>query len=152
MNPMYNIRIGKFAFFIFVAVLGFLSCTKTQIDFGGQFLDNSYTNIVYVDTFSTSWSTIYRDSFPTSGTGSLLVGRYTDPLFGKISALTAFHLAPPPLIDIANTATFDSLTLVLNQIKVSMEIVPLRFDIMYFNSRRNYLISKEIRRSMITGI
>ena len=117
MNPMHNIRIGKFAFFFLVAVPGFLSCTKTQIDFGGQFLDNSYTNIVYVDTFSTSWSTIYRDSFPTSGTGSLLVGRYTDPLFGKISALTAFHLAPPPLIDIANTATFDSLTLILKSDK-----------------------------------
>ena len=101
----------------FVLALGMAvilaSCTKTQINFGGEFLNNSYTNIVYVDSFVPAWSTLYRDSFATSGTGSLLAGRYTDPYFGKITAATAFHIAPPALFDIANTASFDSLTLVI---------------------------------------
>jgi len=130
-----------YVFLIVVACVVVSSCTKTQIDFGGEFLDNGNTNIVYVDTFVPAWSTIYRDSFPTSGTGSLLVGRYTDPYFGVVSASTAFHIQPPALIDIANTANFDSLTLELHPDKsfYGDTTKPIRLNVYQLAQRLFYL-------------
>ncbi len=76
----------------------FVSCTKPDIQFGQQILDNSNTQIMMVDTFVPKISTVYIDSFITSGKGVGVVGGYTDPAFGKIAAQTYYEIAPPPFI------------------------------------------------------
>ncbi|GAA4452927.1 hypothetical protein GCM10023189_17140 [Nibrella saemangeumensis] len=45
--------------------------------------------VYYTDTLTISRSTVLLDSVRSNGTGTLLMGRYTDPVFGKVQA-TAF--------------------------------------------------------------
>lgn len=103
------------AFFSIAILLN--SCDKANIDFGSQWLDNDYTKVVYVDTFSADISTVYLDSFSTSGTGYGLAGIYKDPKFGTVTASCYGQFEPPTYnssaIDTFRYATFDSLTLLL---------------------------------------
>ena len=70
---------NKFIFLLPVlTVLILAGCEKPSINFGNSFLDNTNTNIVIVDTPSVDLSTVFVDSFPTTGTGTLFVGRYKD--------------------------------------------------------------------------
>lgn len=100
--------------FPFAAVLLiFGSCVKPSINFGTAFVNDNNTNIIVVDTFSSLMSTVYFDSFPTSGTGSILVGRYKDNSFGIVTSQTYYQLAPPRVIPtITNQAGYDSLVLI----------------------------------------
>ena len=61
------------------------SCKKVDIKFGDQLLDNGYTQIIKVDSFSADLSTIHLDSFVTSNSGVSLIGGYTGQYFGKIT-------------------------------------------------------------------
>ncbi len=95
------------------ALLIFGSCVKPSINFGTAFVNDNNTNIVVVDTFSSVMSTVYFDSFPTSGTGSILVGRYKDNGFGIVTSKTYYQLAPPRVLPtISNQAGYDSLVLI----------------------------------------
>ncbi len=94
-------------------VLAISSCQKTPIQFGQPYVDNSFSNIVLVDTFSTQLSTVHYDSVATSGSGTLMVGNYSDPYFGKIQASTFFELSPPGTTTLGANAGFDSLQLIL---------------------------------------
>lgn len=78
--------------FILFAAAG---CKKVDINYGSQYLDNSLTQLIKVDTFGVDLSTVYIDSFPTSAKGVTLVGGYTDPLFGRIDSRTYFEITPP---------------------------------------------------------
>ncbi|QES87480.1 DUF4270 family protein [Rhizosphaericola mali] len=102
--------------FCAIAVVA-LSCNKANIDFGSQWLDNDYTKVIYVDTFSANISTVYLDSFSTSGTGYGVAGVYKDPQFGTVNASCFAQFEPPTYsssaIDTYRYATFDSLTLLL---------------------------------------
>ncbi|MDB5223005.1 MAG: hypothetical protein JWN83_1672 [Chitinophagaceae bacterium] len=89
------------------------SCEKTKVQFGQQYVDDSYTNIILVDTLTPELSTVYYDSIATSGTGTILSGFYNDNTFGKITAKSFFEVAPPTLNDLASNATYDSLVLML---------------------------------------
>jgi len=89
-------------------------CKKADIQFGDQFIDAGYTNVVVVDTLTPVISTVFRDSIATSQTSSVLIGSYKDPYFGKINANTFFVLSSPS----ANpeyhvSAMYDSLELQL---------------------------------------
>jgi hypothetical protein len=88
-------------------------CKKAYIQFGDQFVDNGYTNIVLVDTLTPVVSTIFRDSVITSNSGIMLAGMYKDSMFGIIRAKTFFNLAPPALRDFSLSARYDSLRLIL---------------------------------------
>ncbi|OIR05457.1 hypothetical protein GALL_125090 [mine drainage metagenome] len=103
------------------SVFFFASCTKPDIQFGQELLNISNTQIVMIDTFAPKLSTVYVDSFVTSGKGIGLTGGYTDPLFGKISSQTFLELTPPPYVK-NNTGSanatydntiYDSLTLII---------------------------------------
>ncbi len=96
---------------IFVCIYA-TGCKKAYIQFGEQFVDAGITNIVMVDTITPALSVIFRDSVPTSQSGTVLTGSYNDPVFGKITASSFFLLASPSGIpDMHISATFDSLTL-----------------------------------------
>lgn len=102
-------------FFIFLVNLAVFTagCEKTKIQFGEAYVDNSYSNIILVDTLTAQLSTLYIDSVVTSGSGTLLTGFYTDDAFGKIIAKSFFELAPPAITDLPTDATFDSLELII---------------------------------------
>jgi hypothetical protein len=93
-------------------MLAMVACKKTDIVFGTAYVDNESTQIVKVDTFSATLSTVYVDSFATNGAGATLLGSYTDPLFGHTTSQVYFELPPPNYEDIYQYTLFDSLTLI----------------------------------------
>ena len=90
-----------------------VSCEKTKIQFGQAYVDNSYSNIILVDTITTELSTVYSDSVSTSASGSILAGNYNDNAFGKVTAKSFFQIAPPIHTDLATNSVFDSLVLII---------------------------------------
>lgn len=107
---MFHTRINTL---LIACLLIFVSCTKVDIRFGDQYLDNGNTQIVMNDTFQVALANIHIDSFGTSGSGVSLIGGYDDPLFGKITASNYFELALQTYSDIYQDATYDSLELIL---------------------------------------
>jgi hypothetical protein len=107
--------ITRIIFLLAVLAIFFLAgCQKPSINFGNSFTNTNPTNIIVVDTFSVDISTVLVDSFQTSGSGSLLLGRYQDSAFGKITAGSFLEVAPPlNLPTISNLAGYDSLVLIL---------------------------------------
>ena len=92
--------------------LFFLSCTRNEIQFGDN-PESNYTNIVFTDTISVSFSTVITDSFATNAATSLLLGRYSDPFFGIVSAKNFFQMAAPSSVPaIPESAQYDSLTFI----------------------------------------
>ena len=92
------------------------SCYKKQIQFGND-LNESDTRIITIDTVTPVLSTVVLDSFPTSGTGLLMLGRVTDPFLGTTDASTFFQLGLPVKTtitdDLPNDAVYDSLVLIM---------------------------------------
>lgn len=87
-------------------------CKKADIQFGEQFVDAGITNIVMVDTITPVLSSVFRDSVPTSQSGTLIIGSYNDPFFGTVAASSFFVLASPSATpDMHISATYDSLVL-----------------------------------------
>ena len=95
----------------------FFACKKVDIQFGDQFLDNGYTQVIKVDSFSVDVSTIYVDSFITSSKGVTLIGSHNDPAFGRITINNFLEVTPPAYVDSFAGTSFDSLTLVLKPTK-----------------------------------
>ncbi|PWT74841.1 MAG: hypothetical protein C5B59_10360 [Bacteroidetes bacterium] len=105
-------------FFPVLVIIIVTGCQKPSINFGTTFSNNNPTNVVAVDTFRVDMSTVQVDSFPTAGTGSILLGRYKDPFFGTVSSRTILEVAPPiNLPTISNLAIYDSLSLILRMNK-----------------------------------
>jgi hypothetical protein len=98
---------------MFFGMLYFTSCKKADIKFGEEFLDNDITQIFKTDSFSVNLSTVYMDSFVTSAKGTVLIGAYTDPAFGRVSTQSYFEIIPPAYEDAYANTTFDSLCLIL---------------------------------------
>jgi hypothetical protein len=101
-----------YLFLLFFAVTWF-ACKKVDIQFGDQFLDNGYTQIIKIDSFAAELSTVYVDSFTTSASGAAMIGGYTDAVFGKINTSTYFEFAPPTYVDSFAGTTFDSIALIV---------------------------------------
>ncbi|MEP6950033.1 MAG: DUF4270 family protein [Ginsengibacter sp.] len=99
--------------FLILLPVVLISCEKTKIQFGQAYVDNSYSNIILVDTITAQLSTVYSDSVSTTGSGVTLAGNYNDNAFGKITAKSFFEIAPPALADLATNAAFDSLKLII---------------------------------------
>lgn len=90
-----------------------LSCTRNNVLFG-ESPDADYTHIVYTDTVGVSLSTVITDSFVTSGATSLLLGKYSDPYLGIVSARNYFQLAVPAAQpEILATDVYDSMTITI---------------------------------------
>jgi hypothetical protein len=100
----------------FLAIFFLVACQKQPVTtFGGTFVqDNNNAKVVVADTFSTDLATVYLDSVHTAGTGIILVGKYTDPAFGKVASRSFFQIGPPSSSPaISNYATYDSVGLIM---------------------------------------
>jgi hypothetical protein len=89
------------------------ACNKPQIQFSAVYNGDNYTNVVEVDTFSVKLSTVFLDSFVTSGSPAQLLGRYIDPYFGTITSQTFTQFTTPlpvPLLTIYSV--YDSIKLI----------------------------------------
>lgn len=111
---MKQIKVAGLLAVLSLTILSTNSCKKADIKFGEEFLDNGITQIYKTDSFSIDVSTVYLDSFVTSNRGNVLLGAYSDDLFGRVATQSYFELAPPSYTssDLINTS-FDSATLVL---------------------------------------
>jgi hypothetical protein len=84
------------SFVLLLSIIAFASCTKPDIQWGQNLLTvNANTQLVEIDTFKPKISTVYIDSFATSGKNIIIVGNYTDPAFGTVSSQSFLELAPP---------------------------------------------------------
>ena len=115
--------------FILALTLSISSCKKADVQFGNEFLDNGLTQIVMVDSFAPTMSTVLIDSFSTSNKGSLVIGSYIDPYFGKITSESFFDINPPSYADIYAQTTYDSIRLILkpNSFYAGDTTVPVHF-------------------------
>lgn len=95
-------------------ILAVGACTKPQIAFNNIYGGGTPTNVVTVDTFAVKVSTVFLDSFTTSGTITQLLGRYKDPYFGNITSQSFSDIGvPSPLPIITNYTVYDSIKLVM---------------------------------------
>lgn len=102
----------KLVLLLLASLLSLTACKKVDIGFGEEYAENNLTNIVEIDTFSTSISTVYLDSFATEAKGVTVAGGYTDPYLGRIDAQTYFELSAPTISTSSITSTsvvYDSL-------------------------------------------
>ncbi|WP_229725506.1 DUF4270 family protein [Hymenobacter baengnokdamensis] len=101
---------------VLLLALGLLAtgCSQDVSNIGvGLPTANTNTGAYLVDTLTIRSSTVLRDSVVTSNTNSLLVGRYTDPQLGTITAKSFVRLGLTSSFIPDPTAVYDSLTLVL---------------------------------------
>lgn len=112
MNKKLSLALAFLPLLVWICNSG---CKKADIKFGEEFLDNDITQIYKTDSFGVDVSTVYLDSFVTSNKGAVLVGAYTDPLFGTVTTASYFEMTPPYYVDPANYTgtTFDSIVLIL---------------------------------------
>lgn len=103
----------KLPFILLLFVAALPACTKVDMNFGGEIIDPNYTQIIKVDTFNVSMSTVYLDSFITSAKGVTLLGGYTDTAFGRIDTKCFFEVAPPAYTAVYDNTYYDSLSLIL---------------------------------------
>jgi hypothetical protein len=90
---------------VLFSIIVFASCTKPDIQFGQELLTvNTNVQLTMIDTFKPKISTVYIDSFATSGNGLITVGSYTDPIFGKVTSRSYLELAPPSFTKDNNTS------------------------------------------------
>ena len=99
--------------FILAITLLVTSCKKADVQFGSEFLDNGLTQIVRIDSFTPSLSTVYLDSFITSNKGAVVIGSYNDAYFGRISSESFFEVNPPSYSNIYDQTMFDSIALII---------------------------------------
>lgn len=90
------------------------ACTKPQITFQNISAGGNQTNVLSVDTFTVKMSTVFLDSFKTSGTNAQLLGRYIDPYFGAITSRSFTEIGvPSPIPTLTNFSVYDSIELIL---------------------------------------
>ncbi|TMU50447.1 DUF4270 family protein [Flagellimonas algicola] len=98
-------------------LVGLLSCNDENLndtDFlAGDAFTNSNVRVVLIDTLTIDISTLKMDSIVTSPATRMLVGQYSDPVFGTVRAASHMGLIPSEYaIDVE--AEYDSITLHLN--------------------------------------
>ncbi len=100
--------------FIIVLCASFISCEKDDENFPvGEDWINLDTKVYFIDTMSIKASTFKFDSISVSSTSRLLIGAYTDAVFGltKSKVYTQFTNSTYTL---ESSTTFDSIALILN--------------------------------------
>lgn len=102
----------------------FLSCNTdglNESDFvAGESFTNSNIRVIFTDTMTVEVSTVKFDSIITSDASRILVGQYTDPVFGTIKSSGYFELLPSTY-SINSEAEYDSIALYL------------KYDAYYYN-------------------
>lgn len=108
---------------VFIIILGCIACDSDVLDEiseTGTGVMQINDKIVMLDTLSVRVSTINFDSLQTSSTSRLLIGGYTDPIYGKVRSQSYFEFSPTSLklgSSDSDTYTpnyvFDSIVLIL---------------------------------------
>lgn len=94
-----------------------VACQKKSINFG-EVYTQSFTNIIEIDTLTPALSVYKLDTFATSGTGTVMVGKFADPAFGTTTISSYQQIGLPLSVPtISLQAVFDSLTLILTPTK-----------------------------------
>ena len=105
-----------------LAALGLLaaSCSKDVGNIGVGLPDaQAATGAYLVDTLTIRASTVLRDSVVTSDSPNLLVGRYTDPQLGTLTAKSFLQVGLSGTFNPDAAFVFDSTTLVLRTASVT---------------------------------
>ncbi|MBP0905208.1 DUF4270 family protein [Mariniflexile gromovii] len=90
------------------------SCTKDDENYPvGEDWINLDTQVFYIDTLTVKTSTFKLDSIAISSTARLLIGAYTDPVFGKTTS-KAYSQITNATYTLSSNAVFDSVALILN--------------------------------------
>ena len=104
---------SAFSYLTFFIVIAIFGCTKPQIAFQNLGNGANTPNVVTIDTFAVQVSTVFLDSFTTSGPKAQLLGRYIDPYFGTITSQSYTDIGTPsPLPTITNFSIYDSIQLI----------------------------------------
>ncbi len=94
-----------------------VSCNENSIEDSDFLAGNTFTDsnikVVLIDTLTIETSTMKFDSISMSSTNRILVGKYTDSVFGDVKAASYFRFIPENYT-IDSDAVFDSLVLHLN--------------------------------------
>ena len=110
----WHIKIIILSSFLVTLLFFISSCEKQNITFGSDFVDNSITNIVLVDTTTVDIATIQVDSSISSNTNTILAGKFADAQFGTINAQSFLQLGlPVASYDIPDGSVFDSIEVVM---------------------------------------
>jgi hypothetical protein len=107
----------KFNFYVRTFLIGLIgcllfSCSTEDFNIGSNFVE-SKSSISIVDTFKVELSTYLLDSIETSADTTILIGNYSDTLFGKVTCNSVFEITIPAEKDFEIDDVFDSLCLVL---------------------------------------
>ncbi|GLB49031.1 DUF4270 family protein [Neptunitalea lumnitzerae] len=78
----------------------------------GESFTNTSTVIHKIDTMSVDFSTFKFDSIPFPTLGRILLGSYTDPIFGKSESSSYLEMVPQHY-DIDDEGVFDSIVLIM---------------------------------------
>ncbi|OED40304.1 hypothetical protein AB832_03655 [Flavobacteriaceae bacterium (ex Bugula neritina AB1)] len=99
--------------FLSIAIV-IISCSQEveTLEVGSNFT-NSNVRVMSIDTFTVELSTYKFDSIVTSSSSRILLGQYTDDIFGKTRAESYMELTSS-LYSIPNDAELDSIALILN--------------------------------------
>ncbi|WP_446050525.1 DUF4270 family protein [Zobellia laminariae] len=101
---------------IFTCLLILISCSTDAInssDFeAGDTFTDSDIRVVQLDTMTVDFSTMKFDSIDTSQSARMLVGKYSDPVFGAVKTASYMELIPSSYYIDAD-AEYDSITFLL---------------------------------------
>jgi hypothetical protein len=98
----------------------------------GEEFTESTTRVVLIDTMQLRASTFKFDSIITSNTTRILVGSYTDPVFGKTTSESYLELLPTDGdFDLRDDAVYDSIALIMRYDRYFYNdtIPPQRFSV-----------------------
>lgn len=97
-------------------LMAMVACVDEDMTFqiGSNYVDVN-SNIRFLDTLTVHSFTMRLDSVRTSSLDqpSMVVGQYTDPEFGTLTAGSFFRVNPPASINLPANAEYDSLRLVM---------------------------------------
>jgi len=118
LRTAYRSRL-PYALLLVLALLA-ASCTKDVGNIGVGLPDaQTNTGAYLIDTVTIRASTVLRDSVVTSNSDNLLVGRYTDPQLGTLTAKSYFQVGLTGAFHPDPTFVYDSTTLVLHTATVT---------------------------------
>lgn len=98
------------------ACVAFLMSCERSRGIGFDLVPQNAVEVLFTDTLSIKASTVIGDSLVTAGASNLLLGQYTDPVFGKVKAQSYIRFTPFGTQitldqDAKRKVKFDSLTL-----------------------------------------
>jgi hypothetical protein len=102
----------KWPFYFSAFIIFFTSCTRKDDFTIGRYFTEDQTSLRIVDTFTVAMSTVMADSLFSSGTGTMLVGTYSDTCFGSVNAISYFEPGYRHL-DLEPVNIFDSASIAL---------------------------------------